>query len=74
MRLYPPVPSVGREALADCEIGGCHVPKGSQIAVVPWMTHRDKRWFGEDAGRVPPGALGQRSGQTSASVCLLPLR
>jgi cytochrome P450 len=48
MRLYPPVPNVGREALEDCEIGGYHVPKGSQIAVVQWMTHRDKRWYGDD--------------------------
>jgi cytochrome P450 len=54
MRLYPPVPSVGREALMDCEIGGYHVPKGAQIAVVPWMTHRDKRWFGEDADKFRP--------------------
>jgi cytochrome P450 len=48
MRLYPPVPNVGREALEDCEIGGYHIPKGSQIAVVQWMTHRDKRWYGDD--------------------------
>jgi cytochrome P450 len=48
MRLYPPVPNVGREALEDCEIGGYHVPKGAQIAVVQWMTHRDKRWYGDD--------------------------
>jgi cytochrome P450 len=54
MRLYPPVPSVGREALTDCEIGGYQVPKGAQIAVVPWMTHRDKRWFGEDADKFRP--------------------
>jgi cytochrome P450 len=54
MRLYPPVPSVGREALADCEIDGYHLPKGAQIAVVPWMTHRDKRWFGDDADKFRP--------------------
>jgi cytochrome P450 len=54
MRLYPPVPSVGREALADCEIGGYHIPKGAQIALVQWMTHRDKRWFGEDADQFRP--------------------
>jgi cytochrome P450 len=54
MRLYPPVPSVGREAVADCEIGGYRIPKGAQIAVVQWMTHRDKRWFGEDADKFRP--------------------
>jgi cytochrome P450 len=54
MRLYPPVPSVGREALADCEIDGYRIPKGAQIAVVPWMTHRDKRWFGDEADKFSP--------------------
>jgi cytochrome P450 len=54
MRLYPPVPNVGREAVADCEIGGYHVPKGAQIALVQWMTHRDKRWYGDDAEQFRP--------------------
>jgi cytochrome P450 len=54
MRIYPPVPSVGREALADCEIGGYYVPKGAQIALVQWVTHRDPRWFGEDAEKFRP--------------------
>jgi cytochrome P450 len=54
MRLYPPVPSVAREALADCEIGGYHVPKGAQIALLQWVTHRDPRWFGEDAAEFRP--------------------
>jgi cytochrome P450 len=47
MRLYPPVPSVGREALADCEIGGYPVPKGTQISLIQWVAHRDPRWYGE---------------------------
>jgi cytochrome P450 len=45
MRLYPPVPSIGREALADCEIGGYHVPRGTQLAMLQWVVHRDGRWF-----------------------------
>ncbi len=47
MRLYPPAPSIGREAVNDCEIGGYHVPKGTQIGLVQWVTHRDPRWFDE---------------------------
>src|SRR6516164_3061110 len=54
MRLYPPVPSVGREALEACEIGGYHIPKGAQIALVQWITHRDKRWYGDDAEEFRP--------------------
>jgi cytochrome P450 len=45
MRLYPPATSIGREALSDCEIGGYFVPKGTQIAIMQWITHRDARWF-----------------------------
>jgi cytochrome P450 len=73
MRLYPPVPSVGREALTDCEIGGYHVLKGGQIAVVPWMTRRDERWFGEDADEFRPERWDNDLAKR-ASVCLLPLR
>ncbi len=54
MRLYPPVPNVGREALEVCEIGGYRIPKGAQIAPVQWITHRDPRWFGDDAEEFRP--------------------
>ena len=33
--------------MADCEIGGYHVPKGTQIFMVQWLVHRDGRWFDE---------------------------
>ncbi len=45
MRLYPPAWGVGRQALADCEIGGYTVPKGTQLFLVIWLVHRDGRWF-----------------------------
>jgi cytochrome P450 len=45
LRLYPPAPNIGREALCDCEIGGYHIPKGAQIALVQWVVQRDPRWF-----------------------------
>jgi cytochrome P450 len=47
MRLYPPAPSIGREAIHDCEVAGYHVPRGTQIALVQWVVHRDGRWFDE---------------------------
>jgi cytochrome P450 len=45
MRLYPPAWGIAREALADCEIGGYDVPKGTQIFMIQWLVHRDARWF-----------------------------
>ena len=45
MRLYPPAYAFGREALEDCEVAGYRVPKGSSVFMMPWILHRDARWF-----------------------------
>jgi cytochrome P450 len=45
MRLYPPAWAFGRETLADCEIGGYHVPAGTQLVFSQWVTHRDPRYY-----------------------------
>jgi cytochrome P450 len=47
MRLYPPAYAVGREAIEETEIGGYHVPKGTQLFAFQWVTHRDPRYFEE---------------------------
>jgi cytochrome P450 len=40
LRLHPPVSFLGREALADDELGGFPIPKGSVIVICPFATHR----------------------------------
>lgn len=45
LRLYPPVWSVGREAVEDTEIGGRAVPKGTTIVICAYAVHRDPRFF-----------------------------
>jgi cytochrome P450 len=45
MRLYPPAYAFGREAVADCEIGGYHIPRGTTLFLSPWVAHRDERYF-----------------------------
>jgi len=45
MRLYPPAYGLGREAIADCEIGGYPVPAGTQVFMFQWVTQRDARFF-----------------------------
>lgn len=47
MRLYPPAFGLGREAVNDCEIGGYHVPKGTQVFLFQWATQRDPRFYEE---------------------------
>jgi cytochrome P450 len=53
LRLYPPSWGIGREALADCEIAGYHVPRGTQVVTVQWVVHRDGRWF-DNPGKFRP--------------------
>jgi len=45
MRLYPPAWAIPRLAIEDHELGGYRVPKGTGIAAVPWVVHRDRRWY-----------------------------
>ena len=45
MRIYPPVHTIGREALADDALLGRRIPKGSTILISPWLLHRHvKLW------------------------------
>lgn len=53
MRLFPPAWIVGREALADVEIGGCTIPRGAMVFASQWLIHRDARFF-DDPLRFDP--------------------
>ena len=47
MRLYPPADLLGREAIADCVVGGISVPKGTNLFMSQWVMHHDERYFAE---------------------------
>jgi len=40
LRLYPPVPHLGRQSTAAETFQGTPMPKGSYVLVVPWLLHR----------------------------------
>ena len=65
MRHYPPVWVFEREALEDDVIDGFRVPKGSGVAVSPWVMHRSaKYWENPDAfdpERFSPARSASRS-------------
>jgi cytochrome P450 len=42
MRLYPPAHTMSREALAEDEVEGHRVAKGSVVSIVPWVLHRHR--------------------------------
>jgi cytochrome P450 len=53
MRLYPPAWGISREPLEDVEIGGYTLEKGKPVFIVPYVQHRDSRWFDEPERFLP---------------------
>jgi cytochrome P450 len=53
MRLYPPAWVVGREAVAECEVGGYRMPAGTTALMSQWVMHRDPRYH-DDPERFDP--------------------
>ncbi|HMV66038.1 MAG TPA: cytochrome P450 [Myxococcota bacterium] len=47
LRLHPPLFILLRAALEDLEVHGHTIPKGTWVAVSPWVAHRDDRVFAE---------------------------
>lgn len=60
MRLYPPAWTIERDAVADDDVAGVPVPKGSLVAVPPYLVHRHPEFWPDPAGFDPerflPGA------------------
>lgn len=52
LRLYPPAPFIGREAIEDDELCGLRVRKRAQVLISPWIVHRHRAlWSDPDAFR-----------------------
>lgn len=52
MRLYPPAPSINREAIEDDTYQDLAIPKGVQVLVMPWTVHRHRKlWDDPEAYR-----------------------
>jgi cytochrome P450 len=50
MRLYPPAPSINREALAEDRFEDLVIARGTQVLVMPWTVHRHRLlWDRPDA-------------------------
>jgi cytochrome P450 len=47
MRIYPLAWGIGRKALRAFEIGPYRLPAGTNIFLMPWITHRDERFYPE---------------------------
>ena len=64
MRLYPPVWTLSREAMADDEILGRPVPRGSTVMLCSYAVHRRPEYWpnpeGFDPGRFAPEVMERR--------------
>ena len=62
MRIYPTAPAfANRVALADDEICGFKVKKGTSIAIAPWLLHHHRRLWDEPNRFDPDRFLPERS-------------
>ena len=64
MRLFPPVFSLSRRALADDQVGGHTIRSGSLVSISPYLTHRNPRLWKDplrfDPGRFSPDRIKTR--------------
>jgi cytochrome P450 len=64
MRLYPPAHSIGRTAIGEDQIGGVPVPRGANLTISIYMTHRNPNLWPDparfDPTRFAPEAIAAR--------------
>lgn len=53
LRLLPPNSIIGRQAVADDEIGGHFIPAGSLLTLAQYLTHRHTDWWENPEDFVP---------------------
>ena len=61
IRLYPPVPVLGRQALCDEVISDRRIPAGSLLLIVPWLLHRHRRLWERPDHFIPERFLPENS-------------
>jgi cytochrome P450 len=60
LRLYPPAAMLARQAIADDELAGVHIPAGAVITVSPYVLHRRRGLWGHPDAFDPSRFLGER--------------
>ena len=67
MRLYPPAWGFSRQALADDELGGFHLPRGWLAFVIPYVLHRLPA-FWQDPDAFDPERFSAGTQRRSAEI------
>ena len=59
MRLFPPVPFMSRQAIAEDRIGRIKIPRNSLVMVAPYVLHRHRTLWDDPGAFVPDRFLGE---------------
>jgi cytochrome P450 len=70
LRLYPPAWGIGRETTLAIELDGHRIGPRTQAYVIPWVLHRDPRWF-TDPERFDPSRWAD-GGSTESARAWIP--
>lgn len=65
LRLYPPVPSMIREAVADDVVLGMPIPAKTQVWISPWVVHRHRKYWDQPTAFLPERFAGVTAPWTS---------
>ena len=60
LRLYPPAAMLSRQAIADDELAGVHIPAGAVITVAPYVLHRRRGLWDHPDAFDPSRFLGEQ--------------
>ena len=74
LRLYPPVPFIGRTSTAEAVVGKLQVPVGSTMCWSPFYLGREPTSWGDDAAEFRPErwVADPVSGGAPSTFCWLP--
>jgi cytochrome P450 len=70
LRLYPPVPQISREAIADDIVVGEPVRPRTQIWISPWVMHRHRKFWDNPTAFMPDRFAGKPSPWSAGSAFL----
>jgi len=71
LRLYPPIPGILREAARADELSGYRIPRGSVVAVMPWVVHRHRRLW-RDPDRFDPDRFAPENSADRSRFAFIP--
>ncbi|XP_031106954.1 cytochrome P450 734A1-like [Ipomoea triloba] len=59
LRLYPPIVATIRRAKADVELGGCKIPRGTELLIPILAVHHDQAIWGNDVNEFNPARFSE---------------